>query len=431
MPFGDPAGYGFDPEIAAMFEQSGTGGNELLAMLALAQAQRREEPEVGGSSNDIAQQTFPSSSMGLGGPVPAGLPPPYPIGNTGLAFDWLGAGLAAQAAAQAPATGFAEVDIARGPLSIMAASLLAPAMRAGEEQKRAREQQKLERQQIESQVKLANTMSQMQYRQLQQEKLQGDLDQLPDKKAMLKARADLTKKRLDLADATFAQADARLRISERLAELRERELNAKDKDRTLGKGLAPQLFTRLAGREEAYTTLERFGTSFEKTLGKSGQLSGVLRGALLRNKSARTITDALELPKAGITQPEREFVAQYNAILGNLRAYTQEVGVLTDADAMRIIRSIGDPSSTPKQFRTQMKATLERFGTAQNRELDILQAQGYRTGGFKRLGKADESEKEMGFRGADDTRGVVPAPKSATEPTFDFDPATGELVPVN
>lgn len=113
---------------------------------------------------------------------------------------------------------------------------------------------------------------------------------------------------------------------------------------------------------------------------KSYKLSDALRSALLRNNAITNIKQATEINVAGKTDAERDLIAKYNAIIGNLRKITNE-RQLSNEDAVRNLKSF-DLGTNPAQFQANVLARRQIYEREYGREYGAHKGQGRNVAGF-------------------------------------------------
>jgi len=104
-----------------------------------------------------------------------------------------------------------------------------------------------------------------------------------------------------------------------------------------------------------------------------GTASTLLKASLAKNQGIKTIAEATGI--TGSTPAERKLAASYNALIGNLKSLTSEVGVLTDVDALRILGSF-DPTRMPEQVRANLQARRKSHQRSLDVTFDALEATG-------------------------------------------------------
>jgi len=116
-----------------------------------------------------------------------------------------------------------------------------------------------------------------------------------------------------------------------------------------------------------YKALSDYEKAYDEFIAgtKGGAVSDIFRGAIAKNRTAQKLSDVV-MPE-GRTEPERKLAAKYTALVSDLRYLTNEVGVLTDVDAMRILGAL-DPSGERKQ----VKANIEERKVGVKRTFDTL-----------------------------------------------------------
>jgi hypothetical protein len=77
----------------------------------------------------------------------------------------------------------------------------------------------------------------------------------------------------------------------------------------------------------------------------------------------------------GRTPAEIKLAAKYNALVSNLRSLTNEVGVMTDQDAVRILGSF-DPAQDRKQVVANIDARRKSHERTYSTNLEDLTAMG-------------------------------------------------------
>jgi hypothetical protein len=118
--------------------------------------------------------------------------------------------------------------------------------------------------------------------------------------------------------------------------------------------VTPAQTKTVTGNRQAIAIIDDFEKSHDELMTETkGKVSAVFKGALTKNQKAKTFADITSI--TGNTPAEQKFAAEYNALIGSLKTLTDEVGVLTDQDAVRILNSF-DPAVTPAQFKANLKA---------------------------------------------------------------------------
>ena len=139
--------------------------------------------------------------------------------------------------------------------------------------------------------------------------------------------------------------------------------------------LLPSQQKQLTGDRIAIGMIDDYKKGFENFVKESNgsTLSDIFRGTIAKNKNVQKVDDLVSAK--GRTPAEIELASKYNALIGNLRNLTNEVGVLTDADAVRILGSF-DPAQDRKQVVANLDARRKSHERRFNTQLEDLQAIG-------------------------------------------------------
>jgi hypothetical protein len=112
-------------------------------------------------------------------------------------------------------------------------------------------------------------------------------------------------------------------------------------------------------------------------------LSTKLREALAQNQRAQKMENFTNL--FGFTPEEKKFAAKYNALIGRLGDISSEGRRLSDQDATRMLRGIGDAALGRGQFDEQIRASMDLVATRHNNLLDAQDKTGKDVSKFTRL----------------------------------------------
>jgi hypothetical protein len=155
--------------------------------------------------------------------------------------------------------------------------------------------------------------------------------------------------------------------------------------------ILPSQQNDLTRNRVAMKTIDDFTEAYEEFAKESGgsPMSEVLRGAVAKNKTAQRAQDLATV--TGRTPAEIKFAAKYNAIIGNMRTQTDEVGVMTDIDAERIMRSF-DPTLAAPQVRANLRARRQSHERTYKTLLEDANAMGKDVSKFEQ----DTSPKKAG-----------------------------------
>ena len=139
--------------------------------------------------------------------------------------------------------------------------------------------------------------------------------------------------------------------------------------------LLPSQQKQLTGDRTAMKTIDDYKQAYENFVkeSKGGTLSDIFRGTIAKNKTMQKVDDLVTAQ--GRTPAEIELAGKYNALIGNLRNLTNEVGVLTDMDAIRILGSF-DPGQDRRQVIANINARRKSHERSYNTQLEDLQAIG-------------------------------------------------------
>lgn len=188
-------------------------------------------------------------------------------------------------------------------------------------------------------------------------------------------RLEVSEKREGRLAGQFAQ---NMSIQERRAAQTDERIRLQEEQQ---KRLLPSQQKTLTGNRTAKAAIDDYAQGYEEFIqeSKGSTLSDIFRGAIAKNKNAQRAADLVTAE--GRTPAEIKLAAKYNALVGNIRSLTDEVGVLTDVDAVRILGSF-DPSLDRKQVRANLAARRKTHERAENAALEDYQAMGKDVSGF-------------------------------------------------
>lgn len=149
--------------------------------------------------------------------------------------------------------------------------------------------------------------------------------------------------------------------------------------------LLPSQQKTLTSNKVAMETIDEFSSAYEDFIKESGggPLSDMIRGGIAKNMNAQRAQDLVTV--SGRTPAEKKLAARYNAIIGNIRNLTDEVGVLTDIDANRILGSF-NPAQDKEQVRANLQARRQSHERTYNAQIQDYQAMGKDVSGFVKQG---------------------------------------------
>lgn len=158
--------------------------------------------------------------------------------------------------------------------------------------------------------------------------------------------------RQDKTLAQQAENQARLasQFNQQFSLAQQREARLEEQNRRI----LPSQQKILSGNRTAVKAISDYEQAYDEFVkeSKGETLSDIFRGAIAKNTNAQRASDLATVQ--GRTPAEKKLAAKYNALVGNIRNLTDEVGVLTDVDAVRILSSFN-----PAQDRAQVKANLQ------------------------------------------------------------------------
>ena len=197
----------------------------------------------------------------------------------------------------------------------------------------------------------------------------------------------------------FQQTTARIMQSFAQAQAQQREMFDLNQKATADQRarLTPTETKPLRGNIQALNIIDAYQQSHSELMAETkGNLSAVMKGVLTKNANAKTMADIGGL--TGNTDAERKFSAEYNAVTAGLKSLTEEVGVLTDQDAVRILQSF-NPAVPSKQFDANLAARRKVHERNWQMTTDELRAQGKNTKGY------DYEDRLIGVRVRDKVTG--------------------------
>ena len=195
--------------------------------------------------------------------------------------------------------------------------------------------------------------------------------------------------RLKLTEKTqtrlAAQNEQNIAMQARRADISEDRLRLQEEQQ---KRLLPSQQKILTGNRTAIKAIDDYAQGYEEFIkeSKGSTLSDVFRGAIAKNKNAQRAADLVTAQ--GRSPAEVKLAAKYNGLVGNIRSLTDEVGVLTDIDAIRIMGSF-DPSLDRAQVRANLAARRKTHERTISTALEDYQAIGKDVSKF--MGKASSS----------------------------------------
>lgn len=174
-------------------------------------------------------------------------------------------------------------------------------------------------------------------------------------------RIDLTERNQGRLAGQFAQ---NMSLQERRLALQEEQ----------SRRLLPSQQKILTGNRNALNMIDSYEKAHDEMMKETGgKLSQVIKGAIAKNQGINTLADVANI--SGGTPAERKFAGEYNSMIAGLKSLTEEVGVLTDSDAVRILKSF-NPAVTNEQFKANIAARKKFHNRAFNTALEDYQSMG-------------------------------------------------------
>jgi hypothetical protein len=167
----------------------------------------------------------------------------------------------------------------------------------------------------------------------------ADKDQATQQR--FEANQAMQEKRMQQADEHFQQSQTRLvesmnRSDARAAASEARLQRRLDLTEEQQKRLTPQQVGKVTADKTAIATINDYEAAYNDFVKENkGVASTVLKASLAKNQGAQTIAEVTGID--GSTPAEKKLSAKYTALVGSLKSLTNEVGVLTDQDALRIL----------------------------------------------------------------------------------------------
>lgn len=181
----------------------------------------------------------------------------------------------------------------------------------------------------------------------------------PEQKRIINEKVGLPEQRA--AESLAVAKERELRLSEQFAQSQiatNRRMDQSDErirlEQERQKRLLPAQEKVLTQNKLAMKAIDDYSSAFENFMkeSKGAPISDMFRGAIAKNANAQRAVDLVTA--TGRTPAEKTLAAKYNTIVGNIKSLTDEVGVLTDTDAGRILRSF-DLSLDANQVRANLR----------------------------------------------------------------------------